>query len=248
MAFQITRNSTLIQAVNAMAALIGYPTSLDPAGSNDPKMIQMIASINAAASDLITMRDWQVLSRNGQVTVASVEPGQTEIAMPLPEDFGRFVDQTQNNATARLPSHNPMLAREWQAIKTLAPGVNTNLQWRVRGGKLCFLNPTVTPQTLTFEYQSCAWVEDADDSDLFKNIVVKNGDIMLLDPDLIVMAGRVRWLETNGFDSGVAMRDFQRLYDNRIGNDTGAPVLNMSRGGSSALIGYHNIPTMGVAQ
>lgn len=248
MAFQITRNSTLIKAVNAMSALIGYPTSFDPAGTTDPKMIQMIASINASANDLITMRDWQVLSRNGQVTVASEYPGQTEISVPLPEDFGRFVDQTQNNATARMPAQNPMLAREWQAIKTLTPGANTNLLWRVRGNELCFLNPTVSPQTLSFEYQSCAWVEDADDADLFKNIVNKNGDIMLLDADLIVLGGRVRWLEINGFDSGVAMRDFQRLYDNRIGNDTGAPVLSMSGGMGAGLLGYHNIPVMGVAQ
>lgn len=245
MAFQIVRNETLIAACNTVAGLIGYPSTKDAVGSQDPKMQQIVATINMAAKDLLSMYDWQEMVREGRISVFQDYMGQTEKEYSLPEDYLKFVDQTQNNLTTKMPSRNPMAAVQWQAVKTLMPGLAVQTMWRVKGNKICFLYPTVEPQTLQFEYISCAWVQDADDATVFKNVANKNGDLFLLDPDLIVQLGRARWLEINGFDSGAAMRDFQRLYDNRTGGATGAPVLNMSGGAGSVMISVGNLPQTG---
>lgn len=245
MAFQIVRNETLIAACNTVAGLIGYPTTKDAVGSQDPKMQQIVASINMAAKDLLSMYTWQEMVREARVDVFQDYKGQTEKEYPLPEDYYQFIDQTQNNLTTKMPVRNPVAAVQWQTMKTLMPGSTVQTMWRVKGNKMCFLYPPATPETIQFEYVSCAWAQDADDATLYKNIADKNGDTFLLDPDLITQLGRARWLEINGFDSGAAMRDFQRLYDNRTGGATGAPVLSMSGGAGSVLINLGNLPQTG---
>jgi hypothetical protein len=246
MAFQIVRNETLIAVCNSVAGLIGYPTTKDAVGSQDPKMQQIVATINMASKDLLTMATWQEMVREAQIVVVADFPGQTEKEYDLPEDYYQFIDQTQNNLTTKLPTRNPMAAVQWQTIKALMPAATVHTMWRVKGNKMCFLYPPSTPETIQFEYVSCAYVQDADDATLYKNIADKNADVFLLDPDLIMQLSRARWLEVNGFDSGAAMRDFQRLYDNRIGGPQGAPVLNMSNSGAgSVLINIGNVPQTG---
>jgi hypothetical protein len=46
---------------------------------------------------------------------------------------------------------------------------------------------------------------------------------------LVTLLARVKWLEMKGLDSSAAMRDFQVNYENRKGNEKGAPVLSMTR-------------------
>ncbi len=72
-------------------------------------------------------------------------------------------------------------------------------------------------------------MRDSDDVSLYKNRVTKNGDVVLLDPYLVTLLTRVKWMEMKGFDSAAAMRDFQVAYENRKGNERGAPVLTMAR-------------------
>jgi hypothetical protein len=245
MAFQIVRNETLIEVCNAVAGLIGYTKTKDAVGSQDPKMQQIVATVNMAAKDLLSMSNWQEMVREAQIVVVQDEIGQIEKEYDLPEDYHQFIDQTQNNLTTKLPTRNPMAAVQWQTVKALMPTATVQTLWRVKGNKMCFLYPPATPETIQFEYVSCAYVQDADDATLYKNVADKNADVFLLDPDLIMQLSRARWLELNGFDSGAAMRDFQRLYDNRIGGPQGAPVLNMSGGAGSVLINIGNVPQTG---
>ena len=245
MAFQIVRNETLIAACNTVAGLIGYPPTKDAVGSQDPKMQQIVAAINMAAKDLLSMYAWQEMVREAQIIVVQDAPGQVEKDYDLPEDYFQFIDQTQNNLTTRMPVRNPMAAVQWQTVKTIMPSATVQTMWRVKGNKMCFLYPPAKPETIQFEYISCAWAQDADDPTLYKNIANKNADVFLLDSDLLIQLGRARWLEINGFDSGAAMRDFQRLYDNRVGGPQGSPVLSMAGGTGNVLINIGNLPQTG---
>jgi hypothetical protein len=245
MAFQIVRNETLMAACNSVAGLIGYPQTKDAVGSQDPKMQQIVAAINLAAKDLLSMYTWQEMVREAQVIIQQDAVGQIEKDYDLPEDYFQFIDQTQNNLTTGRPVRNPIAAVQWQAVKTLMPSATVHTMWRVKANKMCFLYPPATPETIQFEYISCAWAQDADDPELYKNVANKNGDTFLLDPDLITQLGRARWLEMSGFDSGAAMRDFQRLYDNRTGGTTGAPILNMGGPVGNVLISIANVPQTG---
>lgn len=229
MAFQIVNDSTLSAIVQNVAALVSYPTPADPAGSEDPAVQQMVQAVNLAGIDLLSMNDWQELQKVHTISISATTPGQSEKSFPLPDDFYEFVDQTQWNSTMQWPAIGPISPQFWQQLIIRQTLPTLSFYWQVRDNKLYILSPPTSAQTLSFYYQSVAWVRDQDNADLYKNRATKNGDVILLDSYLVTLLARTKWLEMKGLDSSAAMRDFQVNYENRKGNEKGANVLSMVR-------------------
>jgi len=227
--YQIIDESSLSAIVQNVAALVGYPVPNDPAGSGDPAVVQMVQSVNVAGIDLLSLADWQELTRTYEIPLQADSPGQVEKAFALPQDFFQFVDQTQWDATTQFPALGPVSPQMWQQLKFRTTLPTLSVYWQIRDNKLFVLAPPSAPETYSFFYQSFAWVRDQDNPDLYKNRANKNGDVILLDAYLITLLTRVKWLEIKGLDSSAAMRDFQVAFENRKGNGKGAPVLSMVR-------------------
>lgn len=229
MAYQSITDNTLSAIVQNMAQMVGYPVPVDPAGDTDPAVGQMVQAVNMAGTDLLSMADWQELTKPYSISIVADSPGQQEKSFALPDDFYEFNDQTQWNSTNQWPAIGPISPQMWQTLLVRTTLPTLSFYWQVRGTRLYILAPPTDAQTLTFLYQSVGWIQDQDNSDLYKNRAVKNGDIILLDAYMTTLLARVKWLEMKGFDSAAAMRDFQVAFENRKGNEKGAPVLTMAR-------------------
>lgn len=229
MAFQLVADNTLSAIVQNVAQMVGYPSPADPAGSTDPAIVQMVQSVNLAGTDLLALHDWQELSKTHSVSIVADSPGQSEKSFALPDDFYEFTDQTQWNSTNQWPAIGPISPQMWQQLLVRTTLPTLSFYWQVRDSRLYILSPPTTAETLTFFYQSIGWVTDQDNSSLYKNRATKNGDVILLDAYLVTLMTRVKWLEMKGFSSAAAMRDFQVNFENRKGNEKGAPVLSMVR-------------------
>jgi len=229
MAFQIVNESTLSAIVQNVASMVAFPVPQDPAGDPDPTVQQFIQAANMAGIELLTMYDWQELIKNYVIPIQSDYTNQKEKGFPLPEDFFDWIDQTNWNATTQFPSLGPVSPQMWQQllIRTTLPVLS--FYWQVRDNLIYVLAPPNSPQTMNVFYLSQAWVQDQDDPTLYKNRITKNGDKALLDPTLITLYTRVKWLEMKGLDTAAAMRDFQIAFENRKGAEKGAPVLSMAR-------------------
>ena len=201
MAYQIIDDSTLSAIVQNVAALVGFPTPADPAGDTDPAVQQMVQSVNLAGIDLLSIADWQELTKTHSISIVADSPGQSEKAFDLPEDFYSFLDQTQWNSTMQWPAIGPVSPQMWQQLLIRQTLPTLSFYWQVRDNKLYILSPPTSAQTLTFYYQSVAWVRDQDNSSLYKNRATKNGDVILLDSYLTTLLARVKWLEIKGLDS-----------------------------------------------
>jgi hypothetical protein len=246
MAFQLVTDNTLSAIVQNVAQLVSFPTPADPAGDTDPAVVQMVQSVNLAGIDLLSLNDWQELTKTHTISIQASPPGVSEQAFALPDDFYEFVDQTQWNSTMQWPAIGPVSPQAWQQLLIRQTLPTLSFYWQIRDNSLYILSPPTTAQTLSFFYQSVAWVRDQDTSTLYKNRAVKNGDVILLDAYLVTLLARVKWLEMKGFDSSAAMRDFQVNYENRKGNEKGAPVLNMVRNyGFPYLNAINNLPDTG---
>lgn len=246
MAFQLITDNTLSAIVQNVAQLVSFPTPADPAGDTDPAVVQMVQSVNLAGIDLLAMNDWQELTKTHTISIQASPPGVSEQAFALPDDFYEFVDQTQWNSTMQWPAIGPVSPQAWQQLLIRQTLPTLSFYWQIRDNSLYILSPPTAAQTLSFFYQSVAWVRDQDTSTLYKNRAVKNGDVILLDAYLVTLLARVKWLEMKGFDSSAAMRDFQVNYENRKGNEKGAPVLNMVRNyGFPYLNAINNLPDTG---
>lgn len=227
--YQTQNYLTLQTILTSVCKMVGYPVQVDPAGSTDPAVQQMVEALNMAGEDMLNLYGWQRLSKLYEIEIVSEYPGQLERSFDLPSDFWQFIDQTQWNVDTRLPAIGPVSPQAWQQLRIRMPKVVLTFLWQIRDGKLWIQAPPATPQKLSFYYQSNGWVQDADDPEDFKNYANKNGDKILMDGYLMKLLTRVNWLEMKGFDSSAAMRDFQVNYENRKGNDVGAQVLNMAQ-------------------
>lgn len=229
MPYQIVNDSTLSAIVQNVAQLVSFPTPADPAGDTDPAVVQMVQAVNLAGIDLLSMNDWQELTKIHTMSIVAASPGINQQAYSLPEDFYEFVDQTQWNSTMQWPAIGPVSPQAWQELLIRQTLPTLSFYWQVRGNEIYILSPPTSAQTLSFYYQSFAWVRDQDDATLYKNRATKNGDVILLDSYLITLLARTKWLEMKGLDSSAAMRDFQVNYENRKGNEKGAAVLSMAQ-------------------
>lgn len=227
--YQTTNYLTLQSIIQSTCKMVGYPVPVDPAGSTDPAIQQMVEGLNMAGEDMLNLYGWQRLSKLYEIEIASEYPGQLERSFDLPTDFWQFIDQTQWNVDTRLPAIGPISPQAWQQLRIRMPKVVLTFLWQIRDGKLWIQAPPASAQKLSFYYQSNGWVQDADDPTDYKNYANKNGDTILMDGYLMKLLTRVKWLEMKGFDSAIAMRDFQVNYENRKGNDVGAQVLNMAQ-------------------
>lgn len=229
MAFQIVNESTLSAIVQNVAAMVAYPVPNDPAGSEDPAVLQMVQAANMAGNELLSMFDWQELIKRHAMTIQASESNQKERAFDLPEDLFKWVDQTNWNATTQFPSLGPVSPQMWQQllIRTTLPTLS--FYWQVRDNKIYVLAPPSAPQTMSVFYLSAGWVRDQNDANLYKNRLTQNGDVALLDATVMTLYTRVKWLEMKGLDSSAAMRDFSIAFDNRKNTEKGAPVLSMAR-------------------
>lgn len=241
--YQIIDESSLSAIVQNVAAMVGYPSPTDAAGSNDPAVIQMVQATNMAGIELLSMYEWQELTKPYTISIESDSPGQTEKAFALPTDFYDWVDQTNWNASTQIPSLGPVSPQMWQQLLVRTSLPTLSFYWQVRGNQIYVLAPPDTAQNMQFFYLSSAWVQDADDPDLYKNRMTKNGDVALLDAPMLTYYTRVKWLEMKGLDSSAAMRDFQVMYENRKAADKGAAVISMTRDYRLPLInGFANVP------
>jgi hypothetical protein len=226
------------------AVAIEYPTTVDPeaaAPSTDPIMYRVAQAIADASTKLSTMRRWQDLTVQASMVIQATAPGESEVQMDLPDDFLVFVDQTQNDATARWPGLGPISNRQWQGIKNLSPSITINAMWRMNGNKVCFLFPFASAHTFTYEYISKGlWTDGTNTFDTPQ----KNSHLSVLDPTLVMLLGKAKWLEYSGFDASAAMRDFSEAFDTRFKD--GAPLLNMAGNGMVVpLLSTLNLPQTG---
>lgn len=229
MAYQIINDTSLSAIVQNVAQMVSYPVPSDPAGSSDPSIEQMVQAVNLSGLDLMALYDWQELTKTYQISIEADTSNQIQKAFDLPEDFYEWVDQTQWNSTNQWPAIGPISPQMWQQLIVRQVLPTLSFYWQVRDNKLYIMAPPTSAQTLTFFYQSQAWVRDQDNPDLYKNRATKNGDIILLDSFLVTLYTRAKWLEMKGLDSSAAMRDFHVNFENRRGQEKGAPVLTMAR-------------------
>jgi hypothetical protein len=218
------------QAINFICQLVGYPTTQDPAGSQDPKHAQMRAALTEACAEMLALKEWQDLITDGAISVVADAAGQKEKGFALPVDFYRFIDQTQWADQQLWPAGGPVSPQAWRRFLVWATYPQMTLYWQIRGDQLWVLSPPFpTPQTFLFYYLSRAQVIDENDPTLRKNTLDKNGDQFVLDAYTIALLARKKWLEWNSMDSSAATSDFNMVFNSRAGADKGAPVLNISR-------------------
>lgn len=235
-------------AIQEICRMVGHGVPSDAAGSQDEAVQQMGTGINRALAELLTMFEWQDLTLTASISVVGDSAGQTEKAFDLPDDFDRFIDQTQWNDASALPAGGPVSPQAWMMYLVRSTSPQLTLAWQLRADQIWFLAPPYPdPATFQYMYISKGMVIDADDPSITKNVASKNGDAFIIDDYLVLLLGKAKYLEAKGFDSGASMRDFLIAFNSRTGSNKAAPILNIGSGVRSEplITAMGNVPDTG---
>lgn len=199
---------------------IGRPTTYF--GNTDPTARQIVALAQTEGADLARRTRWENLIREVTlVTIAALDQGAMTTIAP---GFRSFINRAQWNRTRQWPLGGPDSPQLWQMRRaTVNSGVFN--RFRLRGNHL-FIEPIPTAgDTIAFEYNSKYFCTSSDDTD--QTAWAADTDLPSLDDFLIKLGLIWRLKQKKGFDYGEDFRLYEERVTDAIGQDGGAPTLNM---------------------
>lgn len=225
----MARLDTANTLINRLMPEIGLETTPDPVASSDTTFVQMVALLSAAGRELVELFDWTVLRKEWEFTTDS---GTDTGVYDLPDDFSRFINQTAWDQTNRVMLGGPLSPQNWSYLegRDLATS-SIYASYRMAEHKMeIFPQPVPDALDLRFEYISRNWVLEADGT-TYRDDIGAGSDTIRLDPLVVLKFLKCKWREAKGLDPSTARLEFENIINARLGRDTGAPVLNVGRGG-----------------
>lgn len=192
-----------------------------------------IASVDSATQVTLT----QTASASG-TGVALVFTRDT---FDIPDDFDRYIDQTQWDRTFQWQLLGPTSPQfdQWQRSGVVSTGPRR--RWRNVGAKptqfRVFPPPSASsdyPSTLVWEYISNLWVTKVDTTRAAT--MTANTDEPVFPDGLLLLGLKWRFLQSKGMDYGAFFTEWQDFLDRERARDGGQRVLSLTKRSGSALV------------
>lgn len=204
--------------------------------SADAQVRQLFALANEEGEELSQRCDWQALrAEHLFLTTAAAEQTNT----PLPDDFGRFVNNSFFNRTTRRRLIGPITPQEWQAIQAFPAYSRVYLAFRQREGQFLITPEPAAGEEIAYEYVSRNWATSS--AGVGKVEFTSDDDETHLDEKLMVQGIRWRWKAAKGLDYDQEFDTYERNVSRAIAENGGATILMMSRPSASPVLAA-NIP------
>ena len=125
------------------ATLCGLSPPTNPFTLTDPLFLQSVSLLKSAGRDMVRDFEWpQLRVRYNFATTPSV----AEYAMP--EDFDRWVNETQWNTSSRLPLGGPVPPNGWELLQVFNVVGAFQLFFFTRGDRLIVAPTLPSPNTI----------------------------------------------------------------------------------------------------
>ncbi len=196
------------------------PTAFQNGSDPDDNLIFFL--LRRVARDLAKYR-WEELVVTSRITIIE---GTTEYN--LPSDFREMIPGTMRTMEDLRIVDFPSDFETWAQIDSKVGITGVQHRLRFQGGKLVTLPSDTEEYTIRFEYVSNNSVQDAEDENLTKNIFEKDGDIWLLDDDLVIKALKAKWSIEKGLETIQAdMGDYANFLLSLTGTQAGSKRIMM---------------------
>ena len=234
--------ATANDILNRVAAETGNEQVSDPWASTRQEFIQMRALLNIAGEELSQHYPWAFLVKEHTFTTT------TATSYDLPTDFLYIINQSGWDRSNDRPLYGPLSSQDWARItgQDLDESV-WSVGFRISEGSFKMLpNPMTADLDIAYEYVSRNWVLDSDTGNTYKDSVTQGADTPQFDRTLLSRFVKVKFLEAKGFDSSKAQADLNQSFQLITARESGAPVLNVGRGGGGfTYLGRHSVADTG---
>jgi len=210
---------TIIQDVTQRLSL-ATPTAV--VGSTDKQVIQLLALLNQAGSDLASFYPWQALVAEGSF-VTTATPNQ---AAAIPDDLDRFIPNTFFNRSTRRPMTGPITPRQWQWIQAQPVYSTVYLAFRERTGQFLIAPTPPAGQEIYFEYVSENWAKS--NTGTGQTRFLADTDETYLSEELLTLSTIWRFLRAKGLDYAEEMETFGRQQEQVAARDGASTMITIA--------------------
>lgn len=177
-------------------------------------------------------------------TAATITFCQTKYTMP--SDFDRLVDRTDWDKSKHWEALGPETAQQWQWLKSGYISTGPRVRFRPMGGYFQLWPLLASNEYMGFEYVSNQWVLSASATVTpDKPSFTVDTDTCVFPDRLMVLATKLKYFETKGFDTTALRRDYDMQLNIAKSSDAGSPILSFAPRISNVLVGWENIPDSG---
>ena len=236
----------VLQQVQQALSEVGLPkpvTLTDPA---DQTAVQSLGLWNACGQELYEQYRWKELQEI--YTFTTVE---NQASYPLPADWAGPIDQTEWDRTNHWPLLGQKTPQEWQWLKSGIVSSGPRERYRYNGQNIeLFPTPGVsgtgmnngvfTPWTMSFMYYKNGWVKKADGSTTTQ--ATEDSDSTFFNTRMMINGLKLKLWQIKGFDTTTLQNDFNRIFNQAMARNQGAPRLTLSPRPANIYIGPWNIP------
>jgi len=228
---------SLLTIIQKSCRLLALPVPDVVVDSRDTQVQQLYEIANEEGEELADVYDWQRLRAQYEfTTVASAV--QTSA---VPGDWNRFISNSFFNRTTQRSVLGPITPQQWQSIQAQPQLNRVFLAFIQRSGQFLVTPTPQSGQTIAYEYVSKNWVYDVNGTP--KDSFTRDDDETYLDPRLIILGIRWRFLNSKGLEYGEDFRTYQTERNQKIARDGGNTELSTT--GSDGYILSPNVPSGG---
>ena len=215
--------STLLELTNTVLPEIGFPQVDDVVGNTNQTARLALALANREGRSL-AKKDWRILiKRNTITTVSSAD------SYSLPNDFDRFIHQTEWNETSSTRLFGPVSDDYWQADLSGLTIVTIEDRWQLRAdgnNSRMFLRPMPTSaENLTFFYAANSWCRSAGGQR--QSEFAADTDVLLLDNFVFELGLKWRMLQAQKRDFKIEIAEYRNELNKSLARDGGMQTLRI---------------------
>ena len=230
---------TLKTIVNDALDEIGLPQTSSVIGDSDLTVVTLLRFANKEGRELSKAKKWQAitLEKTFSATAASVQTGA------IPDDFGRFINDSMYNRTTNRKVLGPITPQQWQSEQANSTAAGPSGFFRQRGDDILITPDPTLNDTIAYEFMSTFWV-DTDQDGLGEAVAwAADDDTSLLPEDLMTLGCIWRFKKSKGLPWENDFAEYNIQVANAGGQQGGAPSLSLT--GGTGLLGEPNIPSQG---
>jgi hypothetical protein len=225
---------SLLTIVQRTCGLLGLNQPTVVVSSPDKQIQQLYQIANEEGADLASSFDWQRLTR--QWTFTTVDDPVQPLAVP--EDWNRYLHNSQFNRTTLRPVYGPITPQRWQAIQVYPQFSGVFIGWRLRDGDYLVTPNPPDGQTVAYEYVSSYWAKS--DTGDAKEYFTADSDTTYLIERLFILGIRWRWKSAKGLVYAEDMKTYEMEKERAQSRDGGST--SIQTGGADYYDWRANLP------
>lgn len=224
---------------NALREIGGFEVPSTFGGNSNLTARRCVALVNREGHFLERKKRWTEL-----ITTYTFTTVNGTANYDLPSDFRAFANMSQWDRTNRRPLVGPTAPFVWQWLKgNVASGNTIDRFFRIQGGDIYIHpTPTVTGDTIAYDYYSKNWVTDSDGDPAAT--CTSDNDVPRLDEDLITLGLKWRFLQASGMPFDTELAEWKDTLTEISSDDGGKGLISL---GPSRRV-WTNIPDTGFGQ